>query len=118
MTTDYSSYTMVRQSIFFLALFIVLYIYQSQVRKSQIWKFLGSFRNRQSTSFLVVLVRKSQNLQILWLIRKSQIRKFLQNTALLRLKTVIKVVFKNDFMHDFTILFMHKFKLEPHMPYL
>ncbi len=59
------------------------------VRKSQIRKFLGSFRYRKSAKKLCVPVRKSQIRKFLRLIRKSKIRKFLQNTSQLCLKTVL-----------------------------
>jgi len=47
----------------------------------QIGNFWGSFRYRKSAHFLGVSVRKPQIHQFLWLIRKSQNRKFLQNIS-------------------------------------
>ncbi len=73
-----------------------------KVSKSQIRKSLGfrrSFRYRLSAYFLGVLVRKSQNHKFLLLIGKSQIRKFLQNTALLCFKLVLKVAFLTIFYY-------------------
>ncbi len=71
-----------------------------KVRKSQIRKVLGSFRNRKSANFLGVPVRKSQVCNIFRFICK-----FLQNTAQLGLKTVLKVVF----LYVFCV--MYKFEL-------
>jgi hypothetical protein len=59
-------------------------------------KFLGSFRYRKSEIFLSVPVRK-----FFWLIRKSQIHKFLQKNALLCFKTVLKV----DFLYDIDMFY-------------
>jgi hypothetical protein len=61
-------------------------------RKSQIRKFLGSFRYRKSANIVGLPVRKFYYLSAN---RKSA--KFLQNTAQLRLKAVLKVVFVNVF---------------------
>jgi hypothetical protein len=52
-----------------------------KVRKLRIRKLLSSFRYRKSVNFLGVQVRKSRGRIILWRIHKSQIAKFLQNTA-------------------------------------
>ncbi len=54
-----------------------------KVFKSQIRKFLGSFRYRKSANFLDVPVRKSQIRKLLWLIGKSQIRKSTENCTIL-----------------------------------
>ncbi len=61
-----------------------------KIRKSQVRKFLGPFRFHKS--FLGVPVLKSQIHKFLWLNRKTQIRNFLQNTAQLCLKKLLKVV--------------------------
>jgi hypothetical protein len=61
-------------------------------------KFLDPFRCCKSVNFWTVPVRKSQIRRFLWWIHKSQIQKFLQNTAKLCLKTVLKVVFLKDFI--------------------
>ncbi len=67
----------------------------SKVHKLQILEFLGSFRYWKSVNFLCVPVCKSQfRKKFLGLIRKSQIRIFLQNAAQLCLKPVLKVPFK------------------------
>ncbi len=61
-----------------------------KVRISKNRKFLGSFRYRKSANFLCVPVCKWQIRKFLWFFRKSQIRKYLQNTAQLCFKKVIK----------------------------
>ena len=65
-----------------------------KVRKSQIRKFLGSFRYRKSANFLGVL---SANWQIVMINPKLKIRKFLQNTAQICLKTIMTVLFVKVF---------------------
>jgi hypothetical protein len=62
------------------------------VRKSQIRKFMGSFRNRKSANFSGAPARKSQ-IRKFWLIRKSQIRKFPQKYCTYLSQKVLKVVF-------------------------
>ncbi len=83
-----------------------------KVRKRQLRKFLGSFRNRKSANVLGVPVRKSQIRNLLCFTYKSQICKFLQNTAQLCLNTIIKVVFLKDFCD------MYTFELGHYMLYL
>ncbi len=59
---------------------------------------LDSFRFRKSANLLGMPVCKSQIRIFLWLIRKSQICKFLQNNAQFCLKAVLKVVFLHNFL--------------------
>jgi hypothetical protein len=66
-------------------------IFVVKVRKSQIRKFLGTFRFRKSADFLCVPVRKPQMRKFTWLFSKSiQLYKILQNSV----RTVLKVVYK------------------------
>jgi hypothetical protein len=67
------------------------------VRKSQIVKFLGSFRYRRYENFLGMPVSKSQIRKFVLLIRK-----FLQNTAQLCFKSFLKVVFLQNFCIMYT----------------
>ncbi len=65
-----------------------------KVRKSQIHKFLGTFRYRKSANFLYASVR-----EFLWLILKSQVRKFLQKNYFTLTQNRLKsTVFLNDFL--------------------
>ncbi len=67
------------------------------------YHFLKSVNRKSANSRAHFAIAKSPNVlrvplrKFVWLIRKSQIRKFLQNTVQLCLKTVPKVVFLNDF---------------------
>ncbi len=66
-----------------------------KVRKSQIREFFDSFHYRKSANFLYVSVYPSQNPQTLMVNPQVENRKFLENTAQLCLKTVLRVFFKN-----------------------
>ncbi len=57
------------------------------ILKSQIRKFWGSFRYHKYANFLGMPIRKLKIRKFLWLFRKSQNRKFLQNSAQLCLNT-------------------------------
>ncbi len=69
-------------------------LFLKKVRKSQIRKFLGSFRYRKSAHFLGKPLCKSKICNFLLISPQIAIRKFLQNTAQLCLKTVIQILIR------------------------
>ncbi len=80
-----------------------------KVRKSQIHKFLGSIRIHKYANFFGMPVHKLKIFKFLLLIPKAQIRKFLQNTAQLCLKTVLKVLLDFLLHKNFNIELIMRF---------